>query len=104
MTCLKTSVFLLAIPRFLRVRELKINQKGYDRQFVICSCCERTKIGVPCPCFFKIARDAKIPFQTIMDVGMFDVRYTKLFNSHYACNDQTMDYEEFLKIGTRAIQ
>ena len=23
-----------------------------------------------------------------MDVGMFDIRYTKLFNSHYACDDE----------------
>ena len=55
-----------------------------------CTCCERTKIGVPCSCFFRIARDANIPYDKIMDVGMFDVRYTKLFNSHYASEDKTM--------------
>ena len=40
--------------------------------------------------FFRIARDANIPYDKIMDVGMFDVRYTKLFNSHYASKDKTM--------------
>ena len=25
-----------------------------------------------------------------MDVGMFDVRYTKVFNSHYASKDESM--------------
>ena len=79
-----------AIPRFLRVRELVIDKNHPGRQFVKCSCQERTKIGVPCPCFFRVARDASIPFEEIMDIGMFDVRYTKLFNSHYASKEESM--------------
>ena len=81
---------LVGIPRFLRVRELTLSKATDGRNFVQCSCCERTKIGVPCPCFFRVARDAEIKFDEIMDVGMFDIRYTKLFNSHYACNDETI--------------
>ena len=70
-----------------------------------CTCCERTKIGVPCSCFFRIARDANIPYDKIMDVGMFDVRYTKLFNSHYASEDKTMAnmIYEAQKVCTQAI-
>ena len=40
---------------------------------------------MPCPCFFRIARDAKVPFDKIVDVGMFDVRYLKLFDAKYGC-------------------
>ena len=78
-----------AIPRFLRVRELEINEYPSGKSFVKCSCCERTKIGVPCPCFFRIARDARIAHKEIMDVGMFDVWYLKIFNASYRCEDKT---------------
>ena len=88
MLCFLTRV--IAIPRFLRVRELHVDDSLLGRHFMKCSCCERMKIGIPCPCFFRIARDATIPYDQIMDVGMFDVRYTKLFNSHYASKDETM--------------
>ena len=78
------------MPRFLRVRELEVDESTPGRQFVRCSCCERTKIGVPCACFFRVARDASISLDEIMDVGMFDVRYTKMFNSHYHCKDKSI--------------
>ena len=55
-----------------------------------CTCCERTKIGVPCSCLFRIARDANIPMNLIMDVGMFDVRYLKVFNAHYGGEDDKL--------------
>ena len=80
----------LAIPRFLRVRELEINEDESGRVFVKCTCCERTKVGVPCPCFFRIARDKNIPFEEIMDIGMFDVRYLKLFDAKYGSDDQAI--------------
>ena len=88
MMCFLTRV--IAIPRFLRVREINVDNSLPGRHFMKCTCCERTKIGVPCSCFFRIARDANIPYDKIMDVGMFDVRYTKLFNSHYSSKDKTM--------------
>ena len=29
-----------------------------------------------------------IPFKKIMDVGMFDVRYLKLFDAKYGCDEE----------------
>ena len=39
---------------------------------------------------FRIARDAKIRMKQIMDVGMFDVRYLKVFNAYYGCEDKRL--------------
>ena len=33
--------------------------------------------------FWKLARDADIPMNDIMDVGMFDVRWLKSFNTPF---------------------
>ena len=40
--------------------------------------------------FFHIARDAKIAHKEIMDVGMFDVRYLKIFNASHGCDDKIL--------------
>ncbi len=83
---MKSSNNFSARPRFLRVRRLKINDEE-NRVFVDCSCKERTKVGLPCSCFWRIARNAKINFDTIMDVGMFDVRWLKMYEAEYAGDD-----------------
>ena len=72
----------LAQPRWCRVRELSVHSEE-NRHFVNCSCGKRTTLGLPCNHFFKIARDANIPTSQIMDIGMFDVRWLKIFNSNY---------------------
>jgi hypothetical protein len=69
-------------PRFMRVRELTV--KVIDgKNFVPCECKKRTRIGLPCSCFFRIADNGFIDEKEIMDVGMVDVRYLKTFNAHY---------------------
>ena len=34
--------------------------------------------------FFNIATNALVPNSEIIDIGMVDVRYLKMYNSHYA--------------------
>ena len=36
--------------------------------------------------FFKVYANATIPKSHIIDIGMVDVRYLKIYNSHYADN------------------
>ena len=79
-----------AIPRLLRACEQKINNEIDGKYFVRCTCCERTKVGVPCPCLFRVAREANIPFHKIMDVGMLDGCYLKLFDTKYDCKEEVI--------------
>jgi len=50
---------------------------------VTCTCGVRGRVGVPCECFFTIADNGRIESKDIIDVGMVDVKYLKLFHSHY---------------------
>mgnify|MGYP001017574035 FL=1 len=38
-------------------------------------------------CFWRIARNADINLDEIMNVGMFDVRWLKMFSAKYAGED-----------------
>ena len=55
--------------------------------FVHRMCCEQSKVGVPCSCFFCITRYLKVSFDKIMDVVMFDMQYLKLCDAKYGCDD-----------------
>lgn len=92
--CLKD--LKLAIPRFLRVRELGVTEQIDGNIFIPCACHERTKIGVPCKCFWRIARNANISQEEIMDVGMFDIRWLKIFNAKYGHDDDDYELAEIL--------
>ena len=72
------------------MRELEINEYPSEKCFATCTCCGRTKVGVPCPCFFSIAQSANIAQKEIMNVGMFDVRYLKVSNADYGCDDEVL--------------
>ena len=74
------------IPEILRLRQLKVTRDASDasaRWYVNCSCGERTTKGVPCTCFFKVADEAGICQNEIIDLNMLDITYTKLFNAEY---------------------
>lgn len=73
----------LYLPKFMRVRQLTVKKHSSGKIFVPCDCHYRTRIGVPCECFFNIAENSSIPSENIVDIGMVDVRYLKLFNAHY---------------------
>ena len=70
------------IPMFLRVRVLELTSQN-GNNFVSCSCNRREREGVPCSHFFHIATNAMVPNTDIIDIGMVDVRYLKMYNSHY---------------------
>ena len=72
----------------LRVRQLTVSPSD-DGGYISCSCCQSIRYGVPCSCLLKIADDAGITVDKIVDVGMVDVTYTKLFNSSFGLNNDT---------------
>ena len=51
--------------------------------FVKCTCGGREGFGVPCQCYFRIADNAKMTPKEMIDPCMADVRYWKLFHTHY---------------------
>ena len=74
------------LPEILRLRQLKVTRDASDasaRWYVNCSCGERTTKGVPCTCFFKLADEAGICENEIIDLNMLDITYSKLFNAEY---------------------
>ena len=73
----------LYLPSFLWVRELYINEVSGEQNFVTCTCGVRGRVGVRCECSFTIADNGRIASEDIIDVGMVDVWYLKLFNAHY---------------------
>ena len=77
-----TSPYELYQPKFYRVRKLHVTKRD-GKYFVWCSCGVRQRVGVPCPCFFALARSKGLTMEEIVDIGMVDVRYLKLFNAHY---------------------
>ena len=70
-------------PKFMRVRELRLVSDDENQCFVECTCHVRTRVGVPCTCFFSISSNAGIDEKYIVDVGMVDVRYLKQFHAHW---------------------
>ena len=81
-------VAFLNIPKMLRVRQLTVSPSD-DGGYILCSCCKSIRYGVPCSCLLKIADNAGITVDKIVDVGMVDVTYTKLFNSSFGLNNDT---------------
>ena len=74
---------MLNLPQFIWVRTMSLATAPGGTMFVPCSCHWRDREGVPCFCFFKICDDADIMFENIVDLGMIDPHYYKLYNSHY---------------------
>ena len=71
------------LPEILRLRQVKVTRDSSARWYVTCSCGERTTKGVPCKCFFKVADEAGICENEIIDLNMLDITYTKHFNAEY---------------------
>ena len=71
------------LPEILRLRQVKVTRDASARWYVSCSCGERTTKGVPCKCFFKVADEAGICENEVIDLNMLDITYSKLFNAEY---------------------
>ncbi|KAL7543722.1 hypothetical protein ACHAXR_013004 [Thalassiosira sp. AJA248-18] len=76
------------LPDFVRVRTITAEKYEDGKCFFPCDCYARERVGCPCACFYKIVASAKVPLEKRTEVGMFDVRMLKLFNSHYGDTDK----------------
>ena len=52
-------------------------------KYARCICGEREGVGVPCSGFYKMCEDAGVSNQDMVHTCMVDVRYLKLYHTHY---------------------
>ena len=71
------------IPHFLRMCRIKLVSDPSGANFAKCICGEREGVGVPCSGFFKTCEDAGVSNQDMVHTCMVDVRYLKLYHTHY---------------------
>ena len=71
------------LPEFMRVRELVVKRVSDDKNYISYDCGERVRCELPCSCFFRIADNGFIEHDEIVDIGMIDLRYLKVYNAHY---------------------
>ena len=71
------------IPQFLRVCKIKLVTDMSGAHYAKCNCGERKSVGVPCPAFFKVCEDAEVPDNDMIHPCMMDVRYMKVYHTHY---------------------
>ena len=74
------------LPCMLRVEVLKLSPLSDENPFIKCTCGVREGIGVPCACYFRIGDNAGLSFRDIIHPRMLDIRYWKLFHTHYGTN------------------
>ena len=55
----------------------------------MCCDCDEREVGVPYRCCFKHARDGEVDLNDVMELGMFDDRWLKIYNSHYDCEEDS---------------
>ena len=67
----------------LRVNEIRLYPSEDGSDFVKCNCGQREGMGLPCMCFFKHCWDAGLTDQEMIDPCMMDVRYWKIYHTHY---------------------
>ena len=70
------------LPEYYRVRTVTLHEEE-QRNFMKCTDNCRTRIGVPCECFFNICQSCGLNDKDTLDLGMIDVRHLKLFHSRY---------------------
>ena len=70
------------LPVFLRVRQVKVNST-VDKSFLLCDCKKWKKRGLPCRCFFRSVDNGEVEINGMLDLGMIDIRYWKVYHSHY---------------------
>ena len=68
------------LPVMLRVEVMTLDT---TENFVKCTCGGCEGVGVPCECYFPIADNAKLTPKQVIHPCMVDIRYWKLFHTHY---------------------
>lgn len=71
------------ITRMMRVNTLELYCDDHGSWFVKCNCGRRENLGVPCPCYFRICENAKVPIEKTVDIAMISPRYLKCWQTHY---------------------
>ena len=71
------------IPHMLRVNEIRLYPSKSRSDYVKCKCGEREGMGAPCMCSFKHCDVAELTDQEMIDPCMLDVRYWKIYHTHY---------------------
>jgi len=71
------------IPNFLRICKIKLVTENSGANYSKCTCGEREGVGVPCAGFFKMCDDAGVANNEMVHPCMVDVRYLKLYHTHY---------------------
>ena len=88
-TEISTSLMAYLID-FMRVRVISVVQKD-GKNFGQCECLERTRCGLPCSCFLGIADNGLITIEKIVDIGMVDCRYLKMYVTSYGSDTAAGD-------------
>ena len=79
------------IPYFLRICKITVVSETSGGKFAYCTRGEHPGVGVPCTGFFKICDDTNVPDQDMVHPCMVDVRYLKLYHTHYGKDDNIGD-------------
>ena len=76
------------IPNFLRICKIKLVTENSGANYSKCTCGEREGVGVPCTGFFKMCDDAGVANNEMVHPCMVDVRYLKLYHTHYGAKNE----------------
>jgi hypothetical protein len=73
------------LPIFLRVRILDIHTI-LGKKFIKCTCKKWKRRGHPCECMFCVFDNGKLSPNEMLDLGMIDVRFWKMYSAFYGDN------------------
>ena len=71
------------LPELLRVTLIIFSPSTCRKKFAKCNCGQREGVGVACSCFYRIATMVGLTDEEIAFPGTVDIRYWKLFHTHY---------------------
>ena len=72
------------ITHIMRVSRLVLSQDADQTWFIKCSCGKREDIGVPCDCYFRIASNAGIDDNDVVQLCMLDPIHINTWETHYS--------------------
>ena len=71
------------MTKMLRASCLKLSSDEDGAWFVKCSYSGHNNVGVPCGCFFAIAKNAGVPEEDIANLCMISPKYLRCWQTHY---------------------
>ena len=76
------------IPNCLRVCKIKLVTENSGAKTSKFTCGEHEGVGVPCLVFFQMCHDAGVANNDMVHPCMVDVRYLKLYHTHYGKHNE----------------